>query len=196
MKKNTLWIITLAYFLAAQPAAMAYEWQLDKGHSGIMFEVKHIYSTIRGNFDDFSGVVIFDPSQPEKSRADFSVKVDSIYTGIAKRDNHLRSDDFFASGTYPEMTFKSTRVTHVEGNRYAFEGQMTVKDVTRDMALQFIYLGQTESPFKKDQMVAGFETRFSIDRLEFNVGKGKFYEMGVVGKDVDVLISLEMTRKK
>jgi len=194
MKKTGMILFVL--LLIGQPAAMAYEWQLDRSHSGIMFEIKHIYSAVRGNFNDFSGNVFFDPSQPENSRADFTVQVDSIYTGIAKRDNHLRSGDFFDANKFPQMTFKSTRVTHKEGNRYAFEGQMTVKDVTQKMDLEFVYLGERENPFDKNQIVAGFETRFTIDRLDFNVGDGKYVKMGVVGKDVDVLISLEMTRER
>ena len=143
MKKTGMILFVL--LLIGQPAAMAYEWQLDRSHSGIMFEIKHIYSAVRGNFNDFSGNVFFDPSQPENSRADFTVQVDSIYTGIAKRDNHLRSGDFFDANKFPQMTFKSTRVTHKEGNRYAFEGQMTVKDVTQKMDLEFVYLGEKEN---------------------------------------------------
>ncbi len=73
MKK--FWMITMLMFFTWQPALMAHEWQLDRGHSGIMFEIKHIYATVRGNFNDFSGTVFFDPSQPEKSRADFAVQI-------------------------------------------------------------------------------------------------------------------------
>ncbi|MFC1829751.1 YceI family protein, partial [Thermodesulfobacteriota bacterium] len=82
------------------------------------------------------------------------------------------------------------------GNKYILEGKMTVKDVTKDMRLKVVFLGEKENPFKKNKMVAGFETRFKINRLDFNVGNGKFYEMGVVDKDVEVLISLEVTRDK
>ena len=73
---------------------------------------------------------------------------------------------------------------------------MTVKDVTKPMTLEFQLLGQKDSAFKKDKVVGGFETRFKINRLDFNVGTGKFYKMGVVGNEVDLLISLEMTRSK
>jgi polyisoprenoid-binding protein YceI len=140
--------------------------------------------------------VFFDPDNLEKSKFDFVVKVDSINTNNGKRDTHLRSDDFFAVSKYPVMTFKSSRVSHIIGNKYALEGQMTIKDVTKSMALEFIYWGQKGNPFKKNEMVAGFDTRFNIDRLDFHVGDGKFYKMGVVGKDVDVLITLEAVRMK
>ncbi|MBW2193267.1 MAG: YceI family protein [Deltaproteobacteria bacterium] len=154
-----------------------------------------LFATNRMPLGD-AGNVFFDPDSPEKSKFEFTVKVDSINTGIGKRDNHLRSDDFFAADKYPQMMFKSSRVTPAGKNKYILEGKMTVKDVTKDMRLEVVFLGQKENPFKKSKMVAGFETRFKINRLDFHVGSGKFYEMGVVDKDVEVLISLEAIRDK
>ncbi|MFC1886183.1 YceI family protein [Thermodesulfobacteriota bacterium] len=194
MKKIINIILMLIVF--GQTHAIANEWKLDQAHSGVMFEIKHIYSVVRGHFSDFSGAVFFNPDSPEKGKCEFVVKVDSISTQNGKRDNHLRSGDFFSAGKYPEMVFKSSRVKPAGGNKYILEGRMTLKDVTKDMRLELVFLGQKENPFKKNKMVAGFETRFKINRLDFNVGNGKFYKMGVVDKDVDVLISLEMTRDK
>jgi len=162
----------------------------------MLFEIKHIYSTVRGHFSDFSGDVFFDPDHLDKSKFDFVVRVDSINTNNEKRDNHLRSDEFFAAGQYPEMTFTSYRVSHSGGNKYVLEGKLTIKDVTRDMSLKFIYWGQKQNPFKKNEIVTGFDTRFTINRLDFHVGDGKFHKMGVVGKNVDILITLEASRKK
>jgi polyisoprenoid-binding protein YceI len=194
MKKIIYLILSL--LLLGQTHVMAHEWKIDSNHSGILFDIKHIYSTVRGHFSDFSGDVFFDPDNLGKSKFDFVVKVDSINTNNGKRDTHLRSDDFFAASKYPVMTFKSSRVSHAGGNKYVLEGKMTIKGVTKNMVLEFIYWGQKENPFKKDEVVAGFDTRFNINRLDFQVGDGKFYKMGVVGKDVDVLISLEVVRKK
>jgi polyisoprenoid-binding protein YceI len=94
------------------------------------------------------------------------------------------------------MTFKSSRVSHAGGNKYILEGKMTIKDVTKDMMLEFIYWAQKENPFNKNEMVAGFDTRFNINRFDFHVGDGKLYKMGGVGKDVDILVTLEVGRKK
>lgn len=193
--KKFLLIVSSLMFLG-QTQTMAYEWNADSNHSGFFFEIKHIFSTTRGHFYDFTGEVFFDPDNLEKSKFDFVVKVDSINTDNGKRDNHLRSDDFFAARKYPVMTFKSSRVSHAGGNKYILEGKMTIKDVTKDMVLEFIYWGQKENPFNNNEMVAGFDSRFKIDRLHYHVGDGKFYKMGVVGKDVDVLITLEMIRHK
>ncbi len=189
-------LIVLSLILLGQTQLMAYEWKADPVHTGILFEIKHVYSTVRGHFSNFTGDVFFDPDNLEKSKCDFIVKVDSINTNNGKRDKHLRSDDFFAASKYPVMTFKSSRVSHAGGNKYTLEGKMTIKDVTKDMVLEIIYWGQKENPLKKNQMVAGFDTRFKINRLDYQVGDGKFYKMGVVGKDIDILITLEVLRDK
>ena len=188
--------VALSLLLLGQTHVMAHEWKTDPFHSGVLFEIKHIYSTVRGHFSDFTGEVFFDPDNLEKSKFDFVVRVDSINTYNGKRDNHLRSGDFFEAKKYPAMTFKSSRVSHAGGNKYILKGKMTIKDVTKDMVLEFIYWGQKENPFKKNEVVAGFDSRFSINRLDYHVGNGKFHKMGVVGKDVDILISLEVVRGK
>ena len=194
MKKILLIVLSLLIFGHAE--ATAYEWKVDPVHSGILFEVKHMYSTVRGHFSDFTGDVFFHPDNLDKSKFDFVVKVDSINTNNGKRDNHLRSGDFFASGKYPVMSFTSTRISRKDGNKYILEGKMTIKDVTKNMVLELIFWGQKENPFNKKEMVAGFDSRFEINRLDYHVGAGKFYEIGVVGKDVSVLITLEMIRNK
>jgi len=181
---------------AGSSGAAANEWKLDLSHSNVLFDVRHIYSSVGGRFPDFTGKVFFDPAQPEKSSCEFVVKVDSIDTANGKRDNHLRADDFFAAKSHPKMTFKSKTVKPLSGNTYLLTGDMTIRDVTKEVEMEFTYLGQKEHPFKKGQIVAGFETRLTIDRLDYNVGNGKFYKMGVVGKEVNIFVSLEMTRKK
>jgi polyisoprenoid-binding protein YceI len=143
---------------------------------------------------DFSGDVYFDPANPGKSRFDFVIKVDSVDTKQGKRDTHLRSPDFFDAAKYPLMTFKSSRVSHGGSNKYIVEGVLTIKDVSRDVALEFVYHGQKDNPLKPGEIVAGLDTRLTIDRLEYHVGDGKFYKMGVVGKDVDILLTMELLR--
>lgn len=194
MKK--LILIATALFVLGPATVMASAWKVDPPHSSIRFEIKHIYATVSGRFADFSGQVLFDPASPGKSKFDFTVKVDSINTGNAKRDNHLRSPDFFDATKYPEMVFESTRVQKKDDHTYVLEGNMTVKDVTKDVKLEMTYWGQKQNPLDKKVMVSGFDIRFKIDRLGYHVGGGKFFKMGVVGKEVSVFISLEMIRKK
>ena len=185
-------ILILAFlFTAAVSQVQAKEWELDANHSGIQFGVTHIFSTVFGNFSDFNGDIRFDPANPGSGRFDFTVQVKSVNTGNGKRDNHLRSPDFFDAKNYPEMRFVSSRITHKGGNDYVVTGKMTLKSTTKEMDIPFIFHGTAPSPFDKSKEVAGFDTEFTLDRLAFGVGSGKFFDMGVVGKDVTVTISVE-----
>jgi len=192
MKKILL--ILLFLLLMGQDQGFAQQWQLDPVHTNFYFEVKHTYAAVRGQFSEFTGDVYFDPDNPAKSKFDFVIKVDSVDTKVGKRDTHLRSPDFFDSGKYPVMTFKSSKVTPAGENKYIVEGMLTIKDVSKDIALEFIYHGQKENPLKPGEIVSGLDSRLTLDRLEYHVGEGKFYDIGVVGKDVDILITLEMLR--
>jgi len=189
-------VVAAAVMFAVSAHAAAPSWSVDKAHSNIYFGVQHIYSTVKGVFNDFTGDIRFDPDNLGDSRFDFTVQVESIDTNITKRDNHLRSGDFFDAGKYPEMTFKSAAIKHLGGNGYSVEGTLTVKDVSRTVAVPFTYFGTTPNPFDPKQLVAGFEARMTIDRLQYHVGAGKFYDMGVVGKEVDILITIEAVRDK
>jgi polyisoprenoid-binding protein YceI len=180
----------------AQANAAAPKWELDPAHSGIYFGVNHIYSTTRGYFEEFKGEVLFSPDDLAGSRFGFEVEVKSINTGNSKRDGHINSADFFDSAKYPKMTFTSTAINHVKGDQYVVEGKLTVKDVTKEVSVPFRFFGVTAHPFDKKSEVAGFEAQMTIDRLAYHVGGGKFYDMGVVGKEVDVLITMEVIRKK
>jgi polyisoprenoid-binding protein YceI len=189
--------ITLVILLfCSHGHAAAPAWELDPAHAGIYFSVDHIYSTTRGYFEKFTAAIHFSPDDLAGSRFEFDVQVKSIHTGNSKRDGHLMSADFFDAKKYPAMTFKSTAVRHVKDNQYEVDGQMTVKDVSQSVSVPFTLLGVKPHPFDAKSEVAGFEARMTIDRLAYHVGGGKFYDMGVVGKDVEVLITLEATRKK
>ncbi len=194
MKKWSLWLLLLLVFSAVP--ARAQQWQLDPDHTRFFFAIQHIYAAVRGEFADFTGDVAFDPAHPEQSHFNLVVKTASVNTNIGKRDTHLRSDDFFATGKYPQMTFKSSKVIKVGDNRYRVDGLVTIKDVTKEMALEFVYHGQKANPLMPGKIVAGLDTSFTLDRLVFHVGDEKFYKMGVVGKDVEVLITMELLRDK
>jgi polyisoprenoid-binding protein YceI len=199
MKKYSmiLAIALIVMCICVKPARAASEnWDFDTAHSRFYFIIDHIFSKVIGHFEDFSGTFLFDPDNLKESRMDIEIKAKSINTNIRKRDDHLRTDDFFAVSTYPLITFKSRRITHKGDNIYEVEGDFTLKDVTKPVILPLTYFGTKDNPLKEGQVVAGFETRFTIDRLDYHVGTGKFYKMGVVGKDVEILVSLEMLRNK
>jgi polyisoprenoid-binding protein YceI len=190
-------IVLMTIFTAVQktPAA-AQEWDFDTAHSRFYFTVDHIFAKIIGIFEDYSGTFHFDADNLKESVIDIKIKAKSLNTNIRKRDNHLRSDDFFGVSKYPLITFKSKRITHKGGNQYEVKGDFSMKDITKTLVLPLTYFGTKDNPLKKGQVVAGFETRISIDRLDYHVGSGKYYQMGVAGKDIDILVSLEMLRDK
>ena len=189
-------IVVAVWMFALNAQASAPSWRIDEAHSGIYFGIQHIYSTVHGHFNEFDGEIRFDPDNLGQSRFDFTVTVKSINTNITKRDGHLLSDDFFDAKKYPKMTFKSTAIKHLNGNGYSVEGVLTVKEVSRTVTIPFTYFGSKPNPFNPKQLVAGFEARMTIDRMEYHVGNGKFLKMGVVGKDVTVTITIEATRNK
>ncbi len=195
MKKR---IFFLLLFIIGMPLqVMAQQWEVDPVHTNFYFDVKHnTFSTVRGQFMDFTGDVFFDPENPGQSRFDFVIQVDSIDTKVGKRDTHLRSPDFFDVARYPIITFKSSKVSKAADNKFIVEGLLTIKDVTRDLALEFVYHGQRENPLKKGETVAGLDTGLTIDRLEYHVGDGKFYKMGVVDKYINILFTLELLRSQ
>jgi len=172
------------------------EWKFDTTHSRFYFTVDHIFAKVIGFFEDFSGTFIFDPENLAESRIDIEIKAASINTNIRKRDDHLRSDDFFAVSKYPLIIFKSKRITHTGGDRYEVTGDFTIKDVTQEVVLDLKYFGTKDNPLKEGEIVGGFETGIIIDRLAYHVGSGKYYMMGVTGKDVAILVSLEMLRDR
>lgn len=182
--------------LVSTSFAAASQWKIDPAHSGIYFGIRHIYSTVKGYFNDFDGVILFDPANLKESRFDFTVKVNSINTNISKRDGHLQSGEFFDVEKYPVMTFKSNAISHSEGNQYTLEGTLTVKDVSQTITVPLTFFGSKPHPANPKLEVAGFETRMEIDRLAYHVGNGKFFQMGVAGKEVKVLITIEATREK
>ena len=196
MKKIFCAIITVVsiMFTASFTSAELQKWDIDKGHSSVYFDVRHTYATVRGYFEDYTGSVQFDADNMEMGRIKLEVKTKSVNTGIPNRDNHLRADEFFGVNTYPTMIFESTGVIQKQGNEYMVEGNLTVKGKTQKMAVPFTYFGSRENPLKKGQQVAGFEARFSVNRLDYGVGSGKYVEMGTIGNKVNILVTLEVVR--
>ena len=198
MKKTVSMFVMLCSIFAFTTFSFAEveKWGIDKAHSSVYFDIRHTYATVRGQFNDFSGTVNFDSDNLEVGQVSFEVKTKSVNTGIPNRDNHLRSEEFFSVKKFPAMRFESTGVKRKEGNQYTLVGNLTIKGVTNKIDIPLTYFGTRENPLKKGQMVAGFEARFSIDRLEYQVGPGKYAEMGVIGRQVDILIALEVLKNK
>lgn len=197
MKRVTYIFLFLAFLVVAKSSyAEVPQWQFDKNHSNFYFSVLHIFSTIQGRFEEYSGDVRFDPENLDESTFLFEIKVDSISTHIAKRDKHLLSSDFFDETKYPLMRFASTTITKTGENTFDVAGTFTVKGNEYPLTLPMTLTGITDHPTAKNSLVAGFDGKVTIDRLAYGVGTGKFVDLGIVGRDVDIFVSLELLRDK
>lgn len=171
-------------------------WDTDKAHSNIYFSVDHIFSKVNGHFNDFKVEITFDPADLAGSTFNFEIMTGSIDTNIAKRDKHLQSADFFDAKNYPAMKFTSTQVSDAGNEMYNVAGKLSVKGKDYDLTLPVKLEGLKEHPAKKGTEVVGFNAALTLDRLAHNIGDGKFYDMGIVGKDVNVFVSLELLSAK
>ena len=196
--KKSLFALTLAVLLlfGQNASAAARAWELDTDHSNVYFSIEHIYAKVQGRFAAIAATVHFDPANLKESRFDFEIKVDSIDTGIKQRDDHLRSADFFASSDHPLITFTSNAVTAAGEGVYQVAGTLTVKGKSRELVLPLTFAGVKDHPAAPGKQVAGFNGRLSVDRLALGVGDGKFHQMGLLGKEVEVLVTLELLADK
>ena len=171
-------------------------WQIDSSHSGIQFTVRHlVIAKVRGQFSRWTGSL--ETPGRDLSRASLDVVIDasSIETGVADRDAHLRSADFFDVEHYPEITFKSTAVTPSGADRLRVTGALTIKGVTRDVVLDVEVLGQAKDPWGNER--AAFSATTAIDRREFGLTWNQVLETGgvMVGERIDIAIEIEAVRQ-
>jgi len=168
-------------------------WELDLTHTTITFEVRHMMiSKIRGSFGAANGTILV-AEDPFESVVDIAIDVASVETGTEDRDNHLRSPDFFNVDAYPLMTFKSTSVEPA-GDAYTMKGDLTIKDVTRPVTLDFEFTGGLIDPYGNSR--AAFTTSFEVDREDWGLTWNMPLETGgvLVGKKINVSIDTEATR--
>ena len=188
-----LWAILTVFSTNAQDATM---WMVDKAHTSVNFSINHFFSTVTGKFSKFDGMVHFDPANLKGSRVDFNVEVPSVNTGEEKRDQHLQSNDFFDSGTYPKMSFVSSKFVKKSENEYLVHGKLTIRNTTKDIILPLKVTGEMEHPMMKGNLILGLSTNLKIKRTDYGVGTGNWAATMVVGDDVDVNIHMELNRKK
>ena len=167
-------------------------WTFDKGHTSLEFVARHMLSRVRGRFTEFDGQVqIAEP--PEDSSVRVEIKADSIQTNSDYRDNHLKSEDFLQSETFPVLTFTSTSVRPASGNRFELVGDLTIKDITNEVVLdaEFGGFGPTADGAGT---VAFFSASTEIDREAWDMTWNMAVETGglLVGKKVKLEIDAEI----
>lgn len=170
-------------------------WDIDSGHSGVHFSVRHmVIAKVRGKLTRWSASLLTDGDDLATARVEASLDVSSLDTGVADRDAHLRSADFFDVENHPEMTFKSTRVERVGDDRLKLTGALTIRGTTREVTLDVEH-----SPAMKDpwgNLRVGFTAKGAVDRKDFGLTWNQALEAGgvLVGDRVDLEIEIEAVK--
>jgi len=164
-------------------------WHIDPSHSTIGFSVKHMMiATVRGRFDRFEGAV--DVAEDGEIHATGVIETASIDTGEQKRDEHLRSADFFDAATYPEITFQSTSVEPLGGRRLRIVGDLTIHGATREVVLEGEVLGHGSDPWGNERLA--LELRGEVSRKDYGMTWNQALETGgvLVGDRIKIALDL------
>jgi len=153
-----------------------------------------VVSKVRGRFGKHSGTITLDDADITRSSVEVSIDASSIDTGVADRDTHLRSPDFFDVEKFPELHFGSKRIEQVEDARYRVVGDLTIRGVIREVALDVEYGGRGKDPWGNERV--GFVAKTSIDRKEFGLTWNQLLETGgiLVGDRVDIELDIQAVR--
>ncbi len=171
-------------------------WIIDPAHTQAEFTVRHMMvANVRGQFTDITGTVDFNEENPATSTIDVKIGLASINTREEKRDAHLKSPDFFDVDNHPYMTFKSKRVQKTGDNTGRVTGDLTIRDVTKEIALEVEYNGQAKSPWGTTS--AGFTATAKINRKDWNLNWNVALETGgwLVGDEVKISIEAEIVKQ-
>jgi polyisoprenoid-binding protein YceI len=179
---------------SARPAAGAATWQIDVAHSELSFRIRHLVSRVRGSFNEWQGSITADPANLAGGSVQVEIRTASIDTNHERRDNHLRSDDFFDAANHPTITFRSSRV-ELTGERLRVHGNLTMRGVTRPVVLEGTYLGTTQDPNGRQRM--GFEAQTTVNRMDYGVSWNRGAEAGglVLGDEVTISIVVAAVRQ-
>jgi len=170
-------------------------WNIDAAHSGINFSIRHmVVSKVRGRFAKYSGRVDLDDGDLTRSFVDVTIDAASIDTGTPQRDAHLRGPDFFDVEKFPELRFRSTRIESVARDRYRVVGDLTIRDVTREVSLDVEYGGRAKDPWGNERI--GFIATATLDRKDFGLHWNQLLEAGgvLVGDRVDIDLEVQAVK--
>ncbi|WP_128380898.1 YceI family protein [Streptomyces cavernae] len=160
-------------------AALTGDYAIDASHSTLGFVARHAMVTnVKGSFTEFTGSLHLDGTDPSKSSASIDVKMDSISTGSADRDGHLKSADFFKTEEFPTMTFRSTKAEALGGDDYRITGDLTILGTTKPLSIDLEFNGAAKDPFGNERV--GFEGKAEILRSEWGLTWNAALETGGV----------------
>jgi polyisoprenoid-binding protein YceI len=170
-------------------------WQFDEGHTHIGFTGRHMMvATVRGEFEKFSGTVEFDEHDLTRSKAEIQIETASVNTHNTQRDAHFRSADFFDVEHYPYITFKSKRIIMLDDSHGQLIGDLTIRNITREVVLEGEYGGVNQTPW--NTYSAGFSLRGKVNRKDWGLNWNMVLAGGglVAGDEITLAIDLELTK--
>lgn len=188
-------IMALALLLV--PAALSADtYTVDSTHSEVSFRIRHFVSQTPGKFSDYAATFELDPKNLESSKVDFVIQAASIDTDDDDRDKHLRSEDFFGVETHPTLSFRSSKIRNVGGDRFEVTGTMSIRGVEKVITVPVEFLGFIKDPWGGER--AGFESTFTINRKDYGIEWNKALDAGgvVLGEEVKVTLNLELVKQK
>ncbi len=193
----TIWLMVFVITagIRAADSTSAPAWQIDKAHSNVGFEVTHLMiSHVEGRFGDYSAEIDFHPENIEKSSANVTIIANSISTENERRDNDLKSSDFFEVEKYPKITFVSKKVTRTGDKTFTLTGDLTMRDSTKEVTLQGTLNGPIDVPWGGQR--AGISLKGTVNRQDFGISWNKTLDNGglVVSDDVTIELELELAR--
>ena len=194
MKFRTL---AVAAFVLAASSLFAETFVVDRAHSEANFQVRHMMSKVSGKFNDFSGKINLDRAKPSASSVEFNIKATSVDTGVADRDNHLRTAEFFDAARCPELTFKSTSIVPTKKKDvYDVTGDLTMRCVTKHITMPVEFNGFGKDPWGNER--AGFSLTTTVNRKDYGINWNKALDNGgvLVGDDVTINVNLEAQKAK
>ncbi|MFF8847062.1 YceI family protein [Streptomyces sp. NPDC015127] len=176
-------------------AALSGDYTIDPAHSSIGFTVRHAMVTnVRGSFGSHQGTLSLDGADPSRSTAAIDVDIASIDTGIADRDGHLRSADFFDAENFPAMSFRSTGAEQLGGDKYRIIGDLTIKDVTRPLSIDLEFQGSATDVYGSERV--GFEGAAEILRSDWGLTWNAALEAGGVMVSDKVKLTFDISAIK
>ena len=170
-------------------------WTIDTTHSSIHFTVRHmVFAKVRGRFGAWSGKIHIDEQDLTHSKVEVEIEAASIDTGVVDRDNHLRSPDFLDAERFPNLRFESKRVEKVGAERYRFYGELTIRDISREVVLDVEYAGQAKDPWGNQR--AAFAATTALDRSDFGLTWNQMLEAGgvVVGDRIEIELEVQAVK--
>lgn len=193
---RTLMGTALALLLTAIPAAAGDTFAVDRAHSEVSFRIRHMMSKVSGTFGDFEGTIDLDRAQPEQSSVELRIKAASIDTNNERRDNHLRSADFFHVEQHPEIVFRSTRIVPKGENAFEVHGDFTMRGVTKAIVVPVTYLGEMKDG--RGRTKAGWEASATLNRKDYGIVWNQTLDTGgfVLGDEVEVAINLQAAKQE